>query len=41
MQFGVEGLTEHCGSALTDQQGGLLGLPFGLVQLNTAPDLKS
>ena len=38
MQFGAVGLTEHKVSALTHQQGWLLGLPFGVVQLNTAPD---
>ena len=40
MQFGVLGLTEHSGSAATDQQGVLPGVPRGLVQLNTAPDRK-
>jgi hypothetical protein len=41
MQFGAVGFTEHSGSALTDQQGGLLGSPLGIVQLKTAPDWKS
>jgi len=40
MQFGAFGSTEHSGKAFTDQHGELPAVPFGAVQLNTAPDRK-